>query len=59
MSRTTLSRIVRLERAGDSKEAPRVLIAASRLEAAELLQQHPDALVIVTGVARSLHGVVR
>ena len=52
MSRNTLARVIRLENAGASRGPRRLLIASDEAEADRLRAQHPEALIIVTGVPR-------
>jgi hypothetical protein len=53
MSRSTLSRLTRLERSGSDRTAL-LIVAASHEEASKLQALHPEAMVIVTGVHRSV-----
>ncbi len=51
MSKTTLARLEKLERAG-SDQSTRFLAAHDKVEAERLRKLHPSATIIVTGVAR-------
>jgi hypothetical protein len=51
MTRSTLSRLTRLERSGSDRGA--FLVVASSHEEAVIHAQHSGALVIVTGVKRT------
>ena len=53
MSRATLARVLRLERAGTSRGPRRLLVAADEAEADRLQAQDPDALIVITGVPRA------
>ena len=59
MSRNTLARVIRLENAGASRGPRRLLVVTDQAEAGRLRAQHPDALIIVTGVPRGLRSDVR
>jgi hypothetical protein len=53
MSRSTLSRLTRLEQSGTDRRTS-LLVAASQGEASKLQALHPGAMAIVTGVQRSV-----
>jgi hypothetical protein len=53
MSRQTLSRVARLERARRGTAGRRILVAQDQGEAERLRVQHPEALVVITGVPRA------
>jgi hypothetical protein len=52
MSRQTLSRVVRLERARSEAQSQQILAAQDQNEAERLRVSHPEALVVITGVPR-------
>ena len=54
MSRQTLSRVVRLERARSEARGRRVLVAHDQNEAVRMRVQHPEALIVITGVPRAI-----
>jgi len=53
MSRNTLTRLARLERSGSERQAT-LMVTCSAEAAAKLQARHPGAMVIITGVQRSL-----
>jgi len=56
MNKTIHTRLEKLEQTVGDKGPAGILVAASQDEAARLQEEHPGALVIVTGVPRSVEG---